>query len=238
MRAALAGDQVVFLIHQSTSTLKQWFYRRYRHTDNTFLDTAPVALSATGLGQRDLHAASAGGMVWVGYADGARLQVLRFNPVPATGNPSDPPVIDLQTNFAAAGQLDVSVMAISATEALVCYDDGTGLSVATCSNGTWTTARVADSDVSDGQPAAVRDDDGTVYLVSTRRVSSTVTDLMLRRRISASGGWTPAQQLVTNVLSNQRPHPFLVPGLGLWALWISNRTGDFDVYAKQIITAI
>ena len=238
VRAALAGDQVVFITHQSSSTLKQWYYRRYRHTDNTFLDTAPVALSATGLGQRDLHAASAGGMVWVGYADGAHLQLLRFNPVPATGNPSDPPVIDLQANFPAAGQLDVFVLAISATEALACYDDGTGLSVATCSNGTWTTARVADSDVSDGQPAAVRDDAGAVYLVSTRRVSSTVTDLMLRRRISSSGGWTPAQQLVTDVLSNQRPHPFLVPGLGLWALWISNRTGDFDVYAKQIITAI
>jgi hypothetical protein len=239
VRAAVAGDQVVFFTHQSSSTLKQWFYRRYRHTDNTFLDaTAPVALSAAGLTQRDLHAASAGGVVWVAYADGTKLQVLRFNPVPATSNPQDPPVIDLLANFAATGQLDVFVLAISATEALVCYDDGVGLSVATCSAGTWTTTRLSDTDTFDGTPTAVRDADGTVYLLSSRPTSTPVTDLVLRRRTSTGGGWTTAQRLVTNQLLNQRPHPFLVPNLGLWVLWNSNRTGDFDIYAKQVITAI
>ena len=239
-RAAIAGDQVVFFTHQSSSTLKQWFYRRYRHTDNTFLDGAPVALSATGLTQRNLHCAAAGGVVWVAYADGTKLQTLRFNPVPATTNPQDPPVIDFTFNTAATGALDVFVLALSATDALVCYDDGSaGLGIAACSNGTWTTSHIADSDTIDGFPTLVRDADGTVYLVNARLLSTSVIDLVLRRRSPISGGWANAQRLITNVQINQTPHPLLVPNLGLWLLWQSNRTNaDFDIYAKQLITAI
>lgn len=238
VRAALAGDQVVFFTHQSSSTLKQWFYRRYRHTDNVFLDIAPVALSVTGLTQRDLHAASADGKVWVAYADGTRLQILRFNPVPATTNPQDPPVIDLQKDFAAAGELTVFVLALSGTEVLVCYDDGTGLTVVAGNNGTWTSTKVPDSDAADAQPAAVRDADGTVYLVSNRPAADGGSDLVLRRRTVIGGNWTAAQRLVAGSQANLGPHPFLVPDLGLWLLWVSTRTGDADVYAKQIITAI
>ncbi|MEU0793480.1 DUF6519 domain-containing protein [Amycolatopsis sp. NPDC005961] len=239
-RAAIAGDQVVFFTHQSSSTLKQWFYRRYRHTDNTFPDGAPVALSATGLTQRNLHCAAAGGVVWVAYADGTKLQALRFNPVPATSNPQDPPVIDFTFNTAATGALDVFVLALSATDALVCYDDGTaGLGIASCSNGVWTTSHIADSDAIDGFPTLVRDADGTVYLVSARVLSNSLIDLVLRRRSPISGGWANAQRLITNVQINQAPHPLLVPNLGLWLLWQSNRAAaDFDIYAKQIITAI
>ncbi|MFD5406143.1 DUF6519 domain-containing protein [Streptomyces griseorubiginosus] len=238
VRAVLAGDQVVFFTHQSSSTLKQWFYRRYRHTDNVFLDVAPVALSATGLTQRDLHAASADGKVWVAYADGTKLQILRFNPVAASGNPQDPPVIDLQKDFAATGELTVFVLALSAAEVLVFYDDGTGLTVVAGNNGTWTTVKVPDSDAADAQPAAIRDADGTVYLVSNRPATGGGSDLVLRRRTVIGGNWTPAQRLVSGAQANLSPHPFLVPDLGLWLLWVSTRTGDADIYAKQIITAI
>jgi hypothetical protein len=229
VKSVLAGDQVVFFIHQGNA-VRQWFYRRYRHTDNTFLDSPnPVVLSATGITQRDLHAASAGGMIWVAYADGTRLQVLRMNP-------ADPVAIDLQTNFTASGQLDVFVLALSATEALVFYDDGTGLSVAACANNAWTTAKVNDTDASDGTPAAVRDTDGSVLLFSTR--TGTGTDLVLRRRTAAGGPWSPPQRLVSNGFNNLRPHPLIVPSLGLEVLWNGNRTGDLDIYAKRIITSI
>ncbi len=230
VRAVLAGDQVVFLTHQSGG-VRQWFYRRYRHTDNTFLDNpGPVALSATGLTQRDLHAASAGGMVWVAYADGTRLQVLRLNP-------AEPVAIDLTANFTASGQLDVYVLALSATEALVFYDDGTGLFVATCANNAWTTVKVNDTDASDGTPAAVRDTDGGVLLFSARTAGAG-TDLVLRRRTAAGGPWSQPQRLVSNGFNNLRPHPLMVPSLGLEVLWSGNRTGDLDIYAKRIITAI
>lgn len=230
VRAALAGDHVVFLTHQG-GAVRQWFYRRYRHTDNTFVDATPVALSTTGLTQRDLHAASAGGVVWVAYADGTRLQVLRLNP-------QDPVVVDLQANFTAAGALDVFVLALSATEALVCYDDGTGLFIAACAGGTWTTTKVNDTDASDGTPAAVRDSDGSVHLLSTRPATGAGIDLVLRRRTAAGGPWSQPQRLVSNGANNLRPHPLIVPSLGLVVLWNGNRTGDLDIYAKRIITAI
>lgn len=235
-RAALANDVVVFLVHRGGNA-RQWFYRRYRHSDNTFVDLAPVALSATGLTQRDLHvAASPDGMVWVAYADGTRLQVLRLNPAPP--NPGDPAVIDLTANFTASGSLDVFVLALSNTEALVCYDDGTGLSVAACAGGTWTSARVNDTDVNDGSPALARDFDGSLLLVSTRSGQGTGIDVVFRRRAAAGGAWSPPQRLVSNSANNLRPHPFIVPSLGLCVLWNGNKTGDLDVYAKRIITAI
>jgi uncharacterized protein DUF6519 len=230
VKSVLAGDQVVFFIHQGNA-VRQWFYRRYRHTDNTFLDTPnPVALSAAGLTQRDLHAASAGGMIWIAYSDGTRLQVLRMNP-------ADPVALDLQANFAASGLLDVWVLALSATEALVFYDDGTGLFAAACANNVWTTAKVNDTDVNDGNPAAVRDTDGSLLLFSTR-VATAGTDLVLRRRTAAGGPWSPPQRLVSNGFNNLRPHPIIVPSLGLEVLWNGNRTGDLDIYAKRVITAI
>jgi uncharacterized protein DUF6519 len=231
VRAVLAGDQVVFLVHQGNS-VRQWFYRRYRHTDNTFLDSPnPVALSAAGLTARDLHAASAGGVIWIAYSDGTRLQVLRMNP-------ADPVVLDLQANFAATGVLDVFVLALSGTEAMVFYDDGTSLSVASCANNAWTTAKVNDTDANDGVPAAVRDTDGSVLLVSTRPGTGSATDLVLRRRSAAGGPWSPPQRLVANGFGNLRPHPLIVPSLGLEVLWNGNKTGDLDIYAKRIITSI
>lgn len=231
VRSAVAGDVVVFLTHQG-GAVRQWFYRRYRHTDNTFLDASPVTLSATGLTQRDLHAAVAGGVVWVAYADGTRLQVLRLNP-------ADPVTIDLTANFTASGLLDVFVVGLSATEALVFYDDGTGLSVATCAAGAWTSVKVNDTDATDGTPGAVRDTDGSVHLFSSRPgAGGTGTDLVLRRRTAAGGPWSQPQRLVSNGANNIRPYPVIVPSLGLVVLWNGNRTGDLDIYAKRIITAI
>ncbi|MDH6214291.1 DUF6519 domain-containing protein [Streptomyces pseudovenezuelae] len=239
VRAVLAGDQVVFFTHQSSTTLKQWYYRRYRHTDNVFLDPAPVALSETGLTQRDLHAASADGKVWVAYPDGTKIQILRFNPVPAGTNPQGPPVIDLRMDFPAPGQRNVFVLALSGNEVLVFYEDDTGLIVVSGNNGTWTSTRVPDSDTDDAQPAAVRDADGTVYLVSNRPAAGG-SELLLRRRDVIGGNWIAAQRLVasTQAQLNFSPHPVLVPDLGLWLLWVKTLGLDSDVYAKQIITAI
>jgi len=241
VRVALAGDQVVFFTHLggTAAGAKRWFYRRYRHTDNTFIDTVPVGLSDPGLVPRDLHAAGAGGVAWVAYADGTHLKVLRFNPVPTTANPQDPPVLDPQFTYDASGTLDVFVLAISSTDAMVFFDDGAGLSVVSCTAGVWSTSalRLPDTDAGDGQPAAVRDTDGTVYLVSSRP-GDTDPNLMLRRRSALGGQWGSPQRLTFNPAQDIRPHPFIVPSLGLWVIWNSNRSGDFDPFYRRIITAI
>jgi len=38
--------------------------------------------------------------------------------------------------------------------------------------------------------------------------------------------------------NDQRAHPVLIPGQGIWLVYMSNRTGSFDIYARQILTAI
>lgn len=241
VRAALAGDQVVFFTQVQNGNDRQWFFRRYQHTrtpDPTFIDNTPVGLSAvvTGLPALDLHAASAGGVVWVGYADGTRLQVLRMNPV--TANPQASPTIDLTNNFPAAGTLSVFVVAISATEAVVCYKDGTGLSIATCANGVWTTAKVPETDATDDTPAAVRDADGNLFLFSTHPGSGGGIEVRMRRRNAGSRQWNVLPRPVSDGSNTFTPHALRVPGFGLWLLWSGIRTGDLDVYARQLITSI
>ncbi|MFI5910932.1 DUF6519 domain-containing protein [Dactylosporangium sp. NPDC051541] len=239
-RVALAGDHAVFFTHQGgTAGPKQWFYKRYRHTDSTFIDALPVQLSTgAAISPRDLHAAGAGGKVFVAWADNTGLQLRRFNPIPATSNPLDPPVIDFPGSFTATGTLEIFVLAISDTAAMVFYNDGAGLSIASCtSSGNWTSTRLADTDAGDGQPAAVRDQDGTVYLVSSRP-NDADPNLTLRRRNPISGQWGAPQRLTFNSASDIKPHPFIIPGLGLWVLWNSNRNGDFDPFYRRIITAI
>ena len=50
--------------------------------------------------------------------------------------------------------------------------------------------------------------------------------------------WGPPQPLTPNTHNDVRPHPVLVPGSGVWVLWTSDRLGDPDVVARQVVTAI
>ena len=233
-RAVLVEDQVVFFSLQGVGD-RQWSYLRYRHTDNTFTDAAPVPLSVP-LGLQDLHAAAGGGVAWVAYADaGNTIRVLRLDPAHAPAGFPNQATIDRDEHFPASSTPDVFVLASNAG-AMVFYDDGTGLSIAENANGVWAVSKVPDTDASDGQPAAVRDTDGTLYLAYTHEQSGTVSDIVLRRR--TSGRWNPPQRLVADGSANTRPNPIIVPNLGIWLLWNSNRKGNSDVFAKRIITVI
>ncbi|MFL6077750.1 MAG: DUF6519 domain-containing protein [Mycobacteriales bacterium] len=244
VRAVLSGDEVVFLTQQvpSNASNKVWQYRRYRHTDSTFLDTNPVNVPpATQTGQRDLHAAGIGTVVWLGYADGTNLRVARMTPVPASGNPFDPATFDQVPVVAAASALDVFVLPLTATDALVFYRDGGGLSVAAVNSGGATpgTLRLPDTDASEVQPVAVRDADGAVYLATSHTLGGGASEILLRRRHPITGQWGAPQRIGPGPSSNVRPHLTFVPNAGLWLLWTSTKGGtDLDLFAKRIITAI
>ncbi len=238
--AVLCGDHVVFFVHQVPADPAKpfWSFRRYRHTDNTFLDPTPRALPGT-VQVRDLHAAAAGGKIWVAYADGAALQALRLDPVTAA--------VDMPSNTPATGQVDVFVLAIDDSSALAVYDTATGLvtmAVPVAAGAAGAGQPVPGSDA-DNTPAAVRDADGTVYLVSAQPVAAPPggpavrrSVIVLRRRDAATGRWGPPQPLTPNTHNDVRPHPVLVPGSGVWVLWTSDRLGDPDVVARQVVTAI
>ena len=227
--AVLAGDQVVFFTHHAASNT--WRYRRYRHTDDTFLDANPQQLSAVTTTTRDLHAAAVtGGQIWVAFSDGSNLQLLRLAP----GNGT----VDAVASVPSAA-VDVFVLGISATEALVLWDDNSALRVVAFSGTAWgSPAAIVGTDANDAQPAAVRDAEGTVFLLSARLTTDASNEVFLRRRNPVTGEWGQPQRVISSPANDQRPHPVLVPDHGIWVLWMSDRTGNFDLFAKRLITAI
>ncbi|WP_043663151.1 DUF6519 domain-containing protein [Streptomyces xylophagus] len=231
MQAVLAGDFVVFVFDQSGSTDK-WVYLRYKHTDNSFPDTTPVQLSAVTNGSRAMHAASAGGLVFLAYHDGTKLTAALLNPVTNTVSSSPQP----------NGQAtEIHVLALSATSAMVFYNSGSGLSLLTFSGSTWTgPVAISGTDANDSQPTAVQDTDGTIWLLSTRRFPDSITHVVVRRRNAASGDWTAPQRLAQTQGNDVFPAAVTVPGQGIWAVWGNDRNGstNSDLFARRVITAI
>ncbi|MFF3407471.1 DUF6519 domain-containing protein [Streptomyces sp. NPDC002742] len=231
IQAVLAGDFVVFVFDQSGSSTDKWSYLRYKHTDNSFPDTAPVQL-ATNSGGRAVHTASAGNVVFIAFHDGTKLTALLLNPVTNT----------VSSTTQQTGQAtDIHVLALSATSALVFYNSGSGLSVLTFGGTTWSgPAAISGTDANDSQPAAVQDTDGTVWLLSTRKFSDNTNHVVVRRRNAASGDWTAPQRLAPSTGNDGFPAAVPVPGQGIWAVWANDRNGstNTDLFARRVITAI
>ena len=233
----LAGDIVTFFIRQAATNT--WFFRRYRHTDSTFVDATPVALpapAATGVAG-GLHAGVAGGVVWFAYVTtaGNTMTLGRLTPTAAAASAVDHVIASPLTGT------DPFVVGVNDTEAMVFYKD-TSIKVVSASGGTWQAGAIVTVPSSDAdiQPAAARDADGTFFLLVSRPVTGAGNEVFLRRRDPATGVWGSAQQVISNPSNDQNPHPVLVPGQGIWVLWRSDRPGpgNFDLYAKRIVTAI
>ncbi|GAA4699508.1 hypothetical protein GCM10023263_41390 [Phytohabitans rumicis] len=228
--AVLAGDRVVFLSHQGSTN--QWTYRRYDHVATTFVDTAPVVLSTVTTTVRDLHAAASGSSVWAAFVEGTNLHGLRLNAADGTVGATTGPL-------ALGAPADPFVLALSANDAMVFLDAGDNLRVISATGGAWGSATVIPgTDTNDTQPAAVRDADGTIYLFYQRLLSGSDNEIVLRRRPPIGSDWSPPQLVTRHAANDQRPHPVLVPGQGIWLVFMSNRTGNFDLYATQILTSI
>ena len=224
--AVLADDQVVFFTQQaSTST---WRYRRYRHTDSTFIDADPRISR-----RHHRHARPARRC----RSRRAGLGRLRRRRQPAT-DAHQPGGWHRRntTSVPAAGTLDVFVLGISPAEALVFWHDAGGLRMIGFSGTAWGTPVLID--LNDSQPAAVRDADGTVFLLSVRPTAEAGNEIFLRLRNPVTGEWGQPQRVIAHPGNDLRPYPVLVPGQGIWVLWMSDRNGDFDLFAKRLITAI
>jgi hypothetical protein len=236
----LAGDIVTFFVRQAGTS--SWFFRRYRHTDSTFVDATPVALApptvATGIAG-GLHAAVAGGVVWFAYVTtaGNAMVLGRLTPTAPAAT-----AVDHVIPTPLAG-VDPFVVGVSDTEAMVFYKDmDNEVKVVNAAGRSWHTESIVtipDSGA-DIQPAAVRDVNGTSFLLVTRLVPGAGYEILLRRRDPVTGVWGLAQQVISSPSRDQNPHPVLVPGQGIWVLWRSDRagSGNFDLFAKRIVTAI
>jgi hypothetical protein len=228
----VTGNVAVLMHHNGTANL--WNYRRFRHTDNTFLDAVPQVLSATSTTQRDFHAARhPGGNVWAAYRAGNDVHALEFNPT--TGAAANE-----VTRDSGLGVDDQPFVLTRANgEVWVFWRSPGGLHLAVFAGGAWGPAQaVPNTAAGDRQPSAVEESGGAVWLVWTRGAPG-AGDVFLQRRNPESGGWGQPRQMTLSPGDDSAPFALIEPGTNaIWVLWTSDRTGDQDVYAKRLITAV
>ncbi|MFI1169982.1 DUF6519 domain-containing protein [Streptomyces melanogenes] len=242
--AVVAGDQVVFFTYQQSSTAAQWYFRRYKPNvgAGTFVETAPVKFTSVVTPTQDLHAATGvDGKVWAAFTDASGVKVARLDPTTADGTVEMLAAVDV--SGAPGASLDPFVLPTGATTALVFYRDANGLSMLSLpgpASGSVTPVPIPGTDSSEREGTAVLTDDRTVYLLSSRSVTSTDTEVVLRRRNAASGEWGPPQRVSPHPAADRQPYGVFVPGQGIWVHWTSSRdtTSGLDIYAKRVITTI
>jgi hypothetical protein len=60
----------------------------------------------------------------------------------------------------------------------------------------------------------------------------------VQRYNKATNGWGAERQITGSAGSDDQPYAIIGPGGVVWLFWISNRTGNLDLYSKQFVTAI
>jgi hypothetical protein len=250
--AVLAGDLVIFFWHQGQGTPdRRWQYRRWRHLDNTWIDNAPQQHSATnaasasgGLG--DFHAAVDGnGDVWAAFrADDTNnnfsIRLVRLRPAAAQ--------VEEQT-LSIGGANEHLFVLIDGSEAVWVFwrngPDATSNIVYQRINlpppATWAVnpPPIAVSGGSNARPCAIRDNTGAVWLFWSRAVAiGSNRAVWVRRHNKATNGWGDERQITGSAGSDDQPYAIIGPGGVVWLFWISNRTGNLDLYSKQFVSAI
>jgi hypothetical protein len=228
----VTGNLAVLVHHDGTANL--WNYRRFRHTDNTFLDAAPQVLSATTTTQRDFHAARhPAGNVWAAFRAGNDVHALELNP--ATGA-----VANEVTRDSGLGVDDQPFVLPRANgEVWVFWHSPGGLHLAVFAGGAWSPPQaLPNTGAGDRQPGAIEEAGGAVWLVWTRGAPG-AGDIFFMRRNPESGAWGQARQMTLSPGDDAAPFALVEPGTNaIWVMWTSDRTGDQDIYAKRLITAV
>jgi hypothetical protein len=231
----VSGDAAVIVYHDASSSL--WTYRRFRHTDNTFLDATGQVFSAVVTGQHDLHAARDGaGNVWAAFRAGNDVRAMEFNP--ATGAASNDVVRD-----SGLGVDDQPfVLARQNGEIWVFWRSPGGLHVSVFAGGAWGPVQaMPNTAAGDRQPSAVEEAGGAVWLFWTRGPTAPVAagDIFLMRRNPDSGAWGQPRQMTLSPADDATAFALIEPVTNaIWVLWSSDRTGDLDLFTKRLITSI
>src|SRR5207247_2299699 len=111
------------------------------------------------------------------------------------------------------------------------------------STGLWEAAAalVPDTGVgaSNQRPCAVRTADGAIWLFwASDRASPGLNDIWLVRRNPQTGGWGQARQITGAPAEDNQPFAAVAPNGLVWLFWRSNRSGNFDLFQKQLVTAV
>ncbi|AQA24535.1 hypothetical protein BTZ20_0515 [Rhodococcus sp. MTM3W5.2] len=248
--AVLAGDLVVFFWLQVGAT-RTWHFRRWRHTDSTFVDTSAQQLSATNAA---VHSGSIGdfsaalddnGDVWAAFRtdDGggnASIRLVRLRPSTLS--------IDEQTVSAGGVNEQPFVLADGGEAVWVFWHSGVDPAssvsyqrISLPAPVTWptTSPSVAVTGAGAARPSAVRGTDGAAWLFwSQVTAPSSVRSVWLQRYLKATNSWGNARQITGSAAADDQPFPLLGPGGIVLLFWLSSRTGNLDIFSKQFITEL
>ena len=244
-----SGNMVVVLWHDATTNL--WMYRRYRHTDNTFVDPTPgLQLSSFPAIQKQIHAATdPAGNVWVAFRADTGIRALSFAPTTGTAT-------NETTHSAggpAGGEQDPFVLCRANGEVHVFWSNpGATSGIFTASFGTsalgWTVATQALPFIAPdvAQPAAVELADRRIWLLYTRAIAPN-RDVFASVRTATTGGPSPGTmgnfgcliQLTFDTHDDFQPFGTVDSSTGaLYVLWVSDRAGNLDLFHRRFVTAV
>ncbi|GLZ78620.1 hypothetical protein Afil01_34270 [Actinorhabdospora filicis] len=228
---AVLCNQYVYMFWQIANG--RWQYRRYDHTTSAFADAAPVDVPGAIVGGAGgMVAAAATSKIWLTFPTGTgTVAVMRLDG--ATG------ALEFSNNTLTGRE--PFVVAVSDTEGALFFDEGVNLPVRTVAitDTTLGTVEVIADSAAEGQPAVVRTDDGTLSLFTSRQITTSNFDVVLRRKVTGGTGWSSALNVTAHPMSDQFPHAVSMGDRGIWLFWASNRANSSqDIFAKRIITAI
>ncbi|MFI6289867.1 DUF6519 domain-containing protein [Streptomyces sp. NPDC051018] len=230
----LTGDVATVFFHHSTANL--WHYRRWRHTDGTWIDAAgPVKLVTSPAVGREFHAAvGSGSKIWAALTTGTGVHVLRFD--------VDSGTKDHEHDFGTAQDGDPFVLTTREGDVwLFWVDTGGNVHAVRFHGGDWEDENIVVLSESGGakarNPCAVEDPDGGIWLFWSKGEVEK-GDLFVMRRDPVTGGWGGVRQLTTTAGDDVAPFTLIAPDNTIWIFWTSTRSGTPNVYYKRLVTAV
>ncbi|WP_034160007.1 hypothetical protein [Sphingomonas sp. ERG5] len=210
-------------------------------TETTNLSTLQVALPSTTPGV--FHAtADAAGRVWVAFEAVAASAIGVARLTPASG------AIETWTNTTLASpgvsaDTQPFVLIDGAQHVQLFWRADAGIFMATCDvvANTWSAATAvpiagAGPAGSNSRPVAVREDDGGIWLLWSH-LDNGQTNIWAARRDPLTGGWGLARQITASAGNNDFAYATIESG-AITLFFRSNRSGDFNLFTKQIVTTI
>jgi hypothetical protein len=250
--AVISGQQIVFFWQRQTGLTWGWMYRRRQYPANwseagaTWLDATDQSLAPAvnsqppGPSRGQFHAAVDNvGDVWAAFATSAsHIQAVRLTP--GTGASTVFPAFSVATD-----QMPfVLIEGTTAVWVFWSHDGGISSQRFTKATASWDAAPTAVPDTNVGpagtntRPVVVRDADGAFWLFWVSQRGGASNDIWFSRRNPATSLWGDGRLIAGTPADDDQPFAVIAPNRVVWLFWRSNRTGNYDIYFKQIITVI
>lgn len=231
----ITGDLAIVIYHESaTDTLR---YRRYRHTDDTWVDNTTRELSPQGVRSDIAEAVSVGPdyvhLVFVSETETFDLTYHIQQWAPSTGVVSKQLDVTVTTPN---NDSPISLLPTSGGDTLLFYPDTGGLYVARFSDGQ--RERITHTTGEDVAPYAVEDVDGGIWLFWTRGLEEGTHEGSFAMRLNPiTGLWGQPRQFTASAGFDAFPLVLRAPDQSFWVFWVSDRQGGVHrIYKRLILT--